>query len=164
MWNIKALAFTVQKLQARLTLKFREEDRTTELQNDTQDINNMPPDLWSRGRKKYENVERSFASHVGDKGSIPGRDRPKSWKQVVTNSSIAKRFTTGVSGSFTSTISVTSFAAEWLKLKLLIDIKHCIMQDFKINAQVFIYSLADLKRGHCVKSTFLEGNMGRFFC
>ena len=36
---------------------------------------------------------------MGDRGSIPGRDRPKSCKQVVTNSSIAKRFTTGVSGS-----------------------------------------------------------------
>ena len=27
---------------------------------------------------------RAFASYVGDRGSIPGRDRPKSLKQVVT--------------------------------------------------------------------------------
>ena len=27
---------------------------------------------------------RAFASHVGDRGSIPGRDRPKLLKQVVT--------------------------------------------------------------------------------
>ena len=27
---------------------------------------------------------RAFASHPGDWGSIPGRDRPKSIKQVVT--------------------------------------------------------------------------------
>ena len=27
---------------------------------------------------------RTFASYAGDRGSIPGRDRPKSSKQVVT--------------------------------------------------------------------------------
>ena len=44
MWNIKALALTVQKLLARL--KFQrggEEDRMTEWQNDRQDKNNMTP-------------------------------------------------------------------------------------------------------------------------
>ena len=44
MWNIKALAFTVQKLLARL--KFQRE-----WQNYRQDKNNMPPDLRSRGHK-----------------------------------------------------------------------------------------------------------------
>ena len=33
---------------------------------------------WRRGR--------AFASHVGDRGSTPGWDRPKSLKQVVTAS------------------------------------------------------------------------------
>ena len=37
-------------------------------------MNKLP--RWRRGR--------SFASHVGDLGSIPGRDQPKSLKQVVT--------------------------------------------------------------------------------
>ena len=44
MWNIKALALTVQKLLARL--KFQRE-----WQNDRQDKNNMPPDFLSRGHK-----------------------------------------------------------------------------------------------------------------
>ena len=38
----------------------------------------------------------------------------------------------------------------------------CIMQNFKINAHVCIYSLADLNVGHCVELTFLEGKFGRF--
>ena len=44
MWNIKAQALTVQKVWARL--KFQRE-----WQNDRQDKNNMPLDLWSRGNK-----------------------------------------------------------------------------------------------------------------
>ena len=32
--------------------------------------------MWLNGR--------TFASHAGDWGSMPGRDRPKSLKQVVT--------------------------------------------------------------------------------
>ena len=37
------------------------------------------------------------------------------------------------------------------------------MQNFKINAQVCIYSLADLKiLGHCVELTFDEGKLGGF--
>ena len=32
---------------------------------------------------RWRNV-RAFASHAGDRGSIPGRDRPNSLKQVVT--------------------------------------------------------------------------------
>ena len=59
MWNIKALAFTVQKLLARL--KFQREwqnDRMMEWRNDRQDKNNMPPDLQSRGALKsnYFNI------------------------------------------------------------------------------------------------------------
>ena len=64
MWNIKALALTIQKLLARL--KFQrggqndritewQNDRMTEWQNDRQDKNNMPPDLRSRGHKKEIN-------------------------------------------------------------------------------------------------------------
>ena len=37
---------------------------------------------------------------------------------------------------------------------------HCIMQNS--NAQVSIYSLADLKIGHSVELSFVEGKMGRF--
>ena len=47
------------------------------------------------------------------------------------------------------------------KIEVIDRYVHCIMQDLK-NAQVCIYSLADLKRDHCVKSTFPEGNLGRF--
>ena len=36
---------------------------------------------------------------------------------------------------------------------------HCIMQNLK-NAQVCIYSLADLNIGHCVELDFLEGKLG----
>ena len=39
-------------------------------------INFYKPPWWRRGR--------AFASHAGDRGSIPGRDGPKSLKQVVT--------------------------------------------------------------------------------
>ena len=39
---------------------------------------------------------------------------------------------------------------------------HDIMQNFKRNAQVCIYSLADLNIGHCVELTFLEGKLGWF--
>ena len=40
---------------------------------------------------------------------------------------------------------------------------HCIMQDLKKDAQVSIYSLADLNNGHCVEFTFFEGKLGGFF-
>ena len=44
MWNIKALALTVQKLLARLKFQRGGQNyRMTELQNDRQDKNNMPP-------------------------------------------------------------------------------------------------------------------------
>ena len=39
---------------------------------------------------------------------------------------------------------------------------HTIMQNFKINAQVCIYSLADLNIGHCVELTFFEGKLNGF--
>ena len=48
-----------------------------------------------------------------------------------------------------------------VKMKLLID--SCSMQRLK-NAQVSIYSLADLNKGHCVEVTFFEGKLGGFFC
>ena len=38
-------------------------------------VQSKPP-RWRKGR--------SFASHTGDRGSIPGRDKPKSLKQVMT--------------------------------------------------------------------------------
>ena len=36
---------------------------------------------------------------------------------------------------------------------------HCIKQNFKKNAQVSIYTLADLNIGHCVELTFFEGRL-----
>ena len=40
---------------------------------------------------------------------------------------------------------------------------HCNMQNFIFkNAQVSIYSLADLNIGHCVELTFPENKLGRF--
>ena len=36
--------------------------------------------------------------------------------------------------------------------------------NFKINAQVYMYSPTDLNIGYCVELTFLEGKLGRFFC
>ena len=39
-------------------------------------INHDVPPRWRRGR--------AFASHAGDRGSIPSGDRPKSKKQVAT--------------------------------------------------------------------------------
>ena len=38
----------------------------------------------------------------------------------------------------------------------------CIMQNLK-NAQITIYSLADLNIGHSVELTFFEGKLGGFF-
>ena len=38
----------------------------------------------------------------------------------------------------------------------------CIMQNLN-KMQVSIYSLADLKMGHYVELTFVEGKLGRFF-
>ena len=35
--------------------------------------------------------------------------------------------------------------------------------EFEKNAQVGIYSLADLNLGHCVVLTFFEGKLGGFF-
>ena len=46
MWNIKALALTVQKLLARLYKSFREEDRMTEWQN-------YRMTEWQTGQKQY---------------------------------------------------------------------------------------------------------------
>ena len=44
-------------------------------------------------------------------------------------------------------------------MKLLIDI--CTnYAESKINAQVSIYSLADLNIDHCIELTFLEGKLG----
>ena len=41
---------------------------------------------------------------------------------------------------------------------------HCNMQNFIFkNAQVSIYSLADLKIGHCVELTINKGKLGWFF-
>ena len=46
-------------------------------------------------------------------------------------------------------------------MKFLIDI--CTVScRIKKNAQVCIYSLADLNIGHCVELTFLEGKLGWF--
>ena len=36
---------------------------------------------------------------------------------------------------------------------------HYLMQNFKKNAQVSIYSLADLNIGHCFELTFFEGGI-----
>ena len=36
------------------------------------------------------------------------------------------------------------------------------MYNFKINAQVCKYSLADLNIGHCVEFAFFEGKLDRF--
>ena len=55
MWNIKALALTVQKLLARL--KFQRGG-----QNDRQDKNNMPPDLRSRGHKNSATLPHHIPS------------------------------------------------------------------------------------------------------
>ena len=63
MWNIKALALTVQKLLARLKFQRGGQNdsyRMTEWQNDRQDKNNMPPDLRSRGHK---NVKSKYYYH-----------------------------------------------------------------------------------------------------
>ena len=43
-------------------------------------------------------------------------------------------------------------------MKLLIDIR-----DFKINAQVCTFSLADQNIGFCIEFTFLKGNLGRLY-
>ena len=37
---------------------------------------------------------------------------------------------------------------------------HCIMHNLNKNAQVSIYSLADLNINHCVELTFFEGKLG----
>ena len=47
------------------------------------------------------------------------------------------------------------FADKCLKLKLLIDISTVLCRIFLKNAQVSIYSLADLNKSHCVELTFL---------
>ena len=46
-------------------------------------------------------------------------------------------------------------------MKLLIDMGTALCRILK-NAQVNIYSLADLNTGQCVELTFLEGKLGRF--
>ena len=50
------------------------------------------------------------------------------------------------------------------KNKVIDRYMYCIMQNFsnKKNAQMSLYSLADLNIGHCVELTFLESKMGRF--
>ena len=51
------------------------------------------------------------------------------------------------------------------KIEVIDRYMHCIMQNFFFkNAQVSIYSLADLNKGHCVELTFLEDKLGGFFC
>ena len=40
---------------------------------------------------------------------------------------------------------------------------HCILQNLKKNAQVSIYSLADINKGHNVDLTFFEDKLGGFF-
>ena len=37
------------------------------------------------------------------------------------------------------------------------------MQNFKKKGQISIYSLPDLKIGHCVELTFFESKLGGFF-
>ena len=49
-------------------------------------------------------VDRAFASHVGGRGSNPGRDRPASLKQVVTAPLTCMR----VTGTYCVTIGVKS--------------------------------------------------------
>ena len=39
---------------------------------------------------------------------------------------------------------------------------HCIMHNFFLNAQICIYSLADLNIGNYVELTFLESKLGKF--
>ena len=39
---------------------------------------------------------------------------------------------------------------------------HCIMQNFKKNAQVCVYSFADLNIGHYVEMTFFGDKLGGF--
>ena len=44
--------------------------RMTELQNDRQDKNNMPPDLRSRGHKKRDGSKREKVAKRCEKGSM----------------------------------------------------------------------------------------------
>ena len=39
--------------------------------------------------------------------------------------------------------------------------KHCIMQNLKKNAQVCIYSLADLNKDNFLELIFLKGKLGK---
>ena len=39
---------------------------------------------------------------------------------------------------------------------------HCIMKNFKINAHICIFSLADLIMDHCVELTILQGKLDGF--
>ena len=48
------------------------------------------------------------------------------------------------------------------KKEVIVRYIHCIMQNFK-NAQVSIYTLADLNIGHCVELIFFEGKLGGCF-
>ena len=49
----------------------------------------IEPPRWRRGR--------AFASHAGDRGSIPGRDRPKTVVKTGSDKPTAKRSATSVS-------------------------------------------------------------------
>ena len=59
-----------------------------------------------------------------------------------------------------------NFADKCLKVKLMIMIDICIVlyRIIKKNAQVCIYSLADLKIGYCVELTFLGTSCVDFLC
>lgn len=56
----------------------------------------------------------------------------------------------------TSIDQVSIFSAKCLKMKFVIDV-----QNFKIDAQVGIYSVTDLSVSHCLKSSFFEGKCDR---
>lgn len=65
--------------------------------------------------------------------------------------------------SLLQSIYVPIFAAECLKIKLLIDIWTILCRILgEKNPQVCIYSLIDVSMGHCVELTFLGGKLGRF--
>mgnify|MGYP003688409065 CR=1 FL=1 len=48
------------------------------------------------------------------------------------------------------------------KIEVIDRYMHSIMQNFFLNAQVSIYSLADLNKGHRVELTFLEDKLSGF--
>ena len=58
-------------------------------------------------------------------------------------------------------VSFYNFCREILKNEV-IEIYTVLRRLKKKNAQVCMYSLADLNIGHCVELTFLEGKLGRY--